>query len=152
MVEIIAQWKNAKTQLTSKFGREPSLEEIAREINMAPERMNVIRRVMRAHLSGSQPVSLDLMCSLNEVIEDQSVPRPEQVLFDEQEKTRLHALLDAISEREAEVLRMRYGIDEQKPMTLEQIGARLNLTRERIRQIENEALDKLHGILTRDDR
>ena len=152
MVEIITQWKNAMTTLTSRFGREPSFEEIAGELGIAPERLKIIRRVMGVHISGTQPISLDLMSTLNEMIEDETVPRPEQVLFDEQEKTRLHELLDAINERESDVLRMRYGIDHDSPMTLEQIGEHMGLTRERVRQIESEALDKLHAILTRDER
>ena len=152
MVEMITQWKNARTALIAKLGRDPSFEDIAKELGMVPERLKIIRRVMRVHMSGSQPISLDLMSALNEMIEDESVPRPEQVLFDEQEKARLHELLEAITEREGEVLRMRYGIATDSPMTLEQIGAQLNLTRERVRQIECEALDKLHSILTRDER
>ena len=151
MVDMLTQWKIARTQLTAALGREPTIEEIALHLNMAPERISVVRRVVRAHLSGTQPISLDLMYSLNEVIEDHSVPRPEDVVFDRQEKIRLRDLLDAITDRESEVLRMRYGIEGVEPMTLEQIGERVGLTRERIRQIENEALNKLHAILTSDD-
>ena len=151
MIDMIAQWKNAQTQLSASLGREPTIEEIAQHIDMAPERINVIRRVMRDHLSSSQPISLDLMYSLKDVIEDHSIPRPEEIIFDRQEKLRLHELLDAITEREADVLRMRYGIEGIEPMTLKQVGAQIRLTRERVRQIEHEALDKLHEILTGGD-
>jgi len=148
MVETIAHWKSAASSLTAKLGRAPTVEEIAREINLSPNNVNVIKRVVSATLTATQPVSLDLLCSLNEVIEDRTTPRPDQQFFDEYEKEKIHQLLDVISEREARVLKMRYGIEDNTPMTLEEIGARLGLTRERIRQIENEALKKLHDHLT----
>ncbi|MFP4055514.1 MAG: RNA polymerase sigma factor RpoD/SigA [Candidatus Brocadiia bacterium] len=148
MVETIAHWKNAATQLTAKLGRAPTVEEIAKEIDLSPDNMNVIKRVVSATLTASTPVSLDLLCSLNEVIEDRTTPRPDEQFFDDYEKDKIRELLDSISEREAEVLRMRYGLDDDTPMTLEEIGQRLDLTRERIRQIENEALIKLHEFLT----
>ena len=148
MVETIAHWKSAHADLTAKLGRTPTVEEIAREIHLSPNNLNVIKRVINATLTATQPVSLDLLCSLNEVIEDRTTPRPDQRFFDEQERQKIHELLDVISEREAQVLRMRYGLDDNTPMTLEEIGERLRLTRERIRQIENEALNKLHDYLT----
>ena len=148
MVETIAHWKSAAAELTAKLGRAPTVEEIAREIHLAPNNLNVIKRVISATVTATQPVSLDLLCSLNEVIEDRATPRPDQRFFDEYEKEKIRELLEVISEREAQVLRMRYGIEDNTPMTLEEIGARLGLTRERIRQIENEALHKLHDYLT----
>ena len=148
MVETIAHWKQAASILTAKLGRTPSVEEIAGEIKLSLDNMNVIKRVINAQLTATQPVSLDLLCSLNEVIEDRTTPRPDQQFFDDYEKQRIRELLDTISDREAHVLRMRYGIEDNTPMTLEEIGARLGLTRERIRQIETEALNKLHEYLT----
>ena len=148
MVETIAHWKQAASSLTAKLGRTPSVEEIAGEIKLSLDNMNVIKRVINAQLTATQPVSLDLLCSLNEVIEDRTTPRPDQQFFDDYEKERIRELLDTISDREAHVLRMRYGIEDNTPMTLEEIGARLGLTRERIRQIETEALNKLHEYLT----
>jgi len=148
MIETIAHWKNAQSTLTARLGRAPTAEEIAREIHLSSTNLNVIKRVINATVTATQPVSLDLLCSLNEVIEDRTTPRPDQHFFDEFEKAKLHELLDRITEREAQILRMRYGLDDNTPMTLEEIGARLGLTRERIRQIENEALHKLHEYLT----
>jgi RNA polymerase primary sigma factor len=148
MVETIAHWKNAASDLTAKLGRAPTVEEIAKEIDLSPQNKTVIKRVINATLTATAPVSLDLLCSLNEVIEDRTTPRPDQQFFDDYEKAKIRELLESISEREAKVLRMRYGLDDDSPMTLEQIGERLGLTRERIRQIENEALSKLHEFLT----
>jgi RNA polymerase primary sigma factor len=148
MVETIAHWKQAASALTAKLGRTPTVEEIASEIDLPPGNVNVIKRIISASITAVQPVSLDLLSSLNEVIEDRTTPRPDQQFFDDVEKQRIHELLGVISAREALVLRMRYGLDDDTPLTLEQIGKRLRLTRERIRQIENEALSKLHDYLT----
>ncbi len=148
MVETIAHWKQAASNLTAQLGHAPSIEEIAEEIDLSPENMTVIKRIISASVTAIQPVRLDLLCSLNEIIEDRKTPRPDEQFFDEVEKQRIHELLDAITPREAAVLRLRYGLDDDTPLTLEQIGERLGLTRERIRQIENEALNKLHDYLT----
>lgn len=147
MVETIAHWKSADAALTAKFGRPPTAEEIARYIRIPSSNARVIRRIINATLTSTQPISLDVLSSLNEVIEDRVTPRPDQRFFDEDEKRRIRELLDLISEREAQVLRMRYGLEDNTPMTLEEIGERLGLTRERIRQIENDALRKLHQYL-----
>ncbi|MBM4042613.1 MAG: sigma-70 family RNA polymerase sigma factor [Planctomycetes bacterium] len=147
MVETIAHWKSADAALTAKLGRPPTVEEIAKQLRIPTSNLRVIRRIINATLTSSQPVSLDVLSSLNDVIEDRNTPRPDQRFFDEDERAKIRELLDLISEREAQVLRMRYGIEDDTPMTLEEIGERLGLTRERIRQIENEALRKLHQYL-----
>jgi RNA polymerase primary sigma factor len=150
MVETIAAWKNAESQLTAKLGHQPTIDEIADAIDLPTDNKTVIKRVINATRTASQPVSLDMLCALNEVIEDRTTPRPDQQFFDDYERQKLRELLDLISEREATVLRLRYGLDDNTPMTLEQIGERLDLTRERIRQIENEALNKLYECLCED--
>ena len=148
MVETIAHWKQAASSLTAQLGRAPTVEEIAKEIDLSPDNATVIKRILSATITATQPVSLDMLCSLNDVIEDRATPRPDEQFFDEVERQHLHELLDCITPREAEVLRLRYGLDDDSRLTLEQIGDRLGLTRERIRQIENEALNKLHDYLT----
>ena len=85
---------------------------------------------------------------LSELLQDDHTPMPDEALFDEQEKTAIHRLLDSIDEREATVLRMRYGLGGAEPKTLKEIGEILGLTRERVRQIENEALKKLNTEMT----
>jgi RNA polymerase primary sigma factor len=152
MVETIAHWKSADAALTAKLGRPPTAEEVAHAIKLPTSNVRVLKRILSATLTATQPVSLDVLSSLNEVIEDRTTPRPDQKFFDEDERAKIRELLDLISEREAQVLRMRYGIEDRTPMTLEDIGARLGLTRERIRQIENEALRKLHQYLSGERR
>ncbi len=144
MVETIAHWKSADAALAAKLGRPPTVEEIAKELRIPTSNLRVVKRIINATLTSNQPVSLDVLSSLNDVIEDRNTPRPDQRFFDEDERARIRKLLNSIDEREAQVLRMRYGIEDDTPMTLEEIGERLGLTRERIRQIENDALRKLH--------
>jgi len=92
-------------------------------------------------------MSLDLMSSLNELIEDDRAEGPEVPMFSEAERERLRRLLDSIAPREARILTLRYGLDDDRPMTLAQIGRKVKLTRERVRQIERDALRRLRTIL-----
>ena len=144
MVELIAKLKSSEAELAATLGRQPTIDEIARETDNETWRL---RKAINAFRSTNQPLSLDLLCSLNETIKDDHVGRPEDALHNAQEREELARILDSIGAREAEVLRMRYGIGYDKPLTLEEVGARLNITRERVRQIENESLEKLHIIL-----
>ena len=147
MVETIAHWRNAAADLTARLGRTPTIEEIATEIDLSPNDTTLIRRVINATLTATSPVSIDSSGPLSDALTDHSAPSPDQEFLDSDEKARIRELLESISEREARVLRMRYGLDDHSPMTLGEIGARLGLTRERIRQIEAHALAKLHAVL-----
>ncbi len=151
MVEIISQWKNATQTLANDLGRQPSVAEVAKAVDIPAEKVNVIKRVVRAAMNANQPVSLDVAYQGNDVIEDQSMQQPEDSFFDQYDKDRLQSHLETLTEREANILRMRYGLNSGEPMTLEQIGNTMSLTRERIRQIEEEALKKLHEVMTKDD-
>ena len=151
MVEIISQWKNATTELTSQLGRQPTVSEVAKSVNIPAQKVNVIKRVVRAAMNANQPVSLDFAYAGNDIIEDQGTRQPEDEFFDQYDKDKLTQHLECLTEREADILRMRYGLTTGEPMTLEQIGNEMSLTRERIRQIEDEALRKLHAIMTTDE-
>ena len=96
----------------------------------------------------SAPISLENMWTLSEILEDKNAKEPDQILFDEAEIQLIERLLASIDARDAKILRMRYGLDSGDPMTLKEIGEKVNLSRERVRQIENEALKKLYYILT----
>jgi len=147
MVEMIAHWRNAAADLTGRLGRIPTIEEIATEIDLSPDDTTHIKRVISATLTATSPVSIEASGPLSDALTDHSTPSPDQEFLDGDEKKRIHELLASISERDAQVLRMRYGLDDHSPMTLGEIGARLGLTRERIRQIESRALAKLHAVL-----
>jgi RNA polymerase primary sigma factor len=148
MVEIISKWKNIAADLSIKLGRQPFFHEIALEMKIPPQHLGIIKTALRASSSSCQTISIENMWTLSEILEDKNAKRPEQVLFDEVEVETIERLLAAIDERDAKILRMRYGIDNGDPMTLKEIGERVNLSRERVRQIENEALKKLYYIMT----
>jgi len=148
MVEIISKWKNMAADLSIKLGRAPFFHEIAQEMKIPPQHLGIIKTALRASNSSSQTISIENMWTLSEILEDKNAKQPEQVLFDEVEVELIERLLAAIDERDARILRMRYGLDNGDPMTLKEIGEKVNLSRERVRQIENEALKKLYYIMT----
>ncbi len=148
MVEIISKWKNASAELSIKLGRPPFFHEVAEEMKIAPQHLGIIKTALRASNSSSQTISIENMWTLSEILEDKNAKRPEEILFDEVEVETIEKLLSVIDERDARILRMRYGLDSGDPMTLKEIGERVNLSRERVRQIENEALKKLYYIMT----
>ena len=147
MVELVARWKNASVDLTNRLNRPPTFEEIADELDLPPEKIHAIKRAISTVSTGSQDTSDDRGLSLVDMLKDEKTKSPPEELFDSYEKDLIEQMLDAIDHREAQVLRMRFGIGDDGPMTLKQIGQRLDLTRERIRQIENEALRKLNATM-----
>ncbi len=151
MVEMIARWKNAHVSMTSYNGREPSFDEVAEQLDISPQRMEIIRRAMRSAGATGSLSGGDAVWALTNVFEDQKTKKPEDVILSKYEKEKISKLLQVIDKREAEILRLRYGLEDRSPMTLEAIGEVMGLTRERVRQIENEALRRLHRILMEDE-
>ena len=153
MVELIAKWKQASRRLEDELGRPPSAAELAEEMKLPVKKVRIIKRAVRAMRAPSRgPVGSDgEHVSLSELVADtNSSANPEDVVLLEDEIRTIHMLLEAIDEREATVLRLRFGLDGQQPLTLKQIGAQIGLTRERVRQIENEALRKLNTQISAD--
>jgi RNA polymerase primary sigma factor len=148
MVETISKWKRTASSLNIKLGRTPTFDEIAEEANLPTENLTIIRQALRASDSQSHTISLENMWTLSEVLEDKRVKQPVEILFNELEEELIDSLLGLLEEREATILRLRYGLDNGDPMTLQEIGQRVNLSRERVRQIEGETLKKLYRILT----
>jgi len=147
MVELINKWKNASSALTATLGRKPFFNEVAKELDLDPKNLGILRTALRTTGGSNQTVSLENMWALSEILEDKNVKQPDQILFDSIEIDMIERLLSMVEDREAEILRMRYGLVDGDPMTLKEIGERVNLSRERVRQIENEALKKLYCIL-----
>jgi RNA polymerase primary sigma factor len=149
MVELIARWKEAKTQLTLDKDRQPSLSEIAQEMDIPPSTLEVIYGALLASRSVAAAPDSDSGAMLTEMLEDEEAKKPDEVLVKMLDIELIRKLLDAIDEREAKVLRMRFGLDDREPRTLKEIGQVLALSRERVRQIEQEALRKLNLTVTR---
>jgi RNA polymerase primary sigma factor len=151
MVEIVAKWKQHSARLAVELGRDPEPEEVAAGMNLPDRKFRILKKAMRALAAPAQSTSDETGNTLSDILEDPRTPRPEVQFFDQQELDLLRRMLDRITDREARVLRLRFGLDNRDPMTLKEIGEQLDLTRERVRQIEREALDKLHRFSTEQD-
>ena len=151
MVEMIARWKQTTLEFEEEHGHSPTLEEMSQALEIPHRKLKIIRRAVKAFSSPSQMSSADDSSGLQEMLEDDKTPRPEEAVFNADELQTIKTLLDKIDEREAEVLRLRFGLDQDEPLTLKEIGKQVGLTRERVRQIEKEALAKLNQILTAQD-
>jgi len=143
MVEIITKWKNANMELTCELGRQPSTEEVAKKLDLGDDQKHLIRRAMRANQTAGQSVSLESLIQGYDSLPDTRMKPPEDEVLDSSQATLIQELLTTLSEREGYILRLRFGIDREETMTLKEIGDELGLTRERVRQIEKEAMSKL---------
>lgn len=143
MVEMISRFREAREQFIETEGRAPTTEELAEKLQITSAKVKHIRSAVKAISTPTHdPDGVDGL-ALTEGVADSRTPRPEDVLLQESEATRIVALLEDLDERESKVLRLRYGLDGAAPLTLKEIGARIGLTRERVRQIECEALRKI---------
>jgi RNA polymerase primary sigma factor len=143
MVEVIAKWKNTMSELSQKLGRKPDIADIAEAMDLGNEGMEILKRAMNASDNLGRPVSLDVMWPTSEVADLKESSFPDKTVFTQMDAERIENLLKSINEREASVLRLRYGLYDGQPMTLGDIGKKLKITRERVRQIEKIALRKL---------
>ena len=147
MVALINQWRHISTEMESRFERVPSVEEMADIMQLPLRKAKIILQIVNI-LSSVRDTSasdgLDEDQMLESILEDQSADRPEDALVADEERVKVLHLLDEIDPREANILRLHYGLDGNEPLTLKQIGEKLGLTRERIRQIQREALTRLY--------
>jgi RNA polymerase primary sigma factor len=150
MSEIVSKWKAMAMELNYRLGRAPTSAEIAEELELPVANWNVVRETV---LSNSQPVhsmNEDASSVHTEMLEDPRTKTPEEEVFSNMELARLLELLESIDEREASILRMRYGLETGRSMTLKAIGEELGMTRERVRQMEQEGLRKLNSTMSRE--
>mgnify|MGYP002511926224 FL=1 len=143
MVETINKVTRISRQMTQELGREPSVEEIASEMNLTEERVREILKVAQEPVSLESPVGEEEDSHLGDFIQDDNIMAPAEAATLMLLKEQLEEAMSALTEREKEVLKMRFGLNEAQPLTLEQVGKYFNVTRERIRQIEAKALRKL---------
>ncbi len=153
MVELIAKWKRASRDLEEELGRQPHIQELAERMELPAKKVRIIHKAVRAFQRPAQTGGSGAdgeAPSLAEMLGDEKTLGPdEQVLLDDDLAT-IAILLDAIDDREAKILRLRYGLEGEEPLTLKEIGKHVGLTRERVRQIEAEALRKLNARLNSD--
>lgn len=143
MVETITKVKKVSSQLLHKNGHETSVEEIANELNMPVDRVREIIRISQDPVSLETPIGEEEDSHLGDFIPDELAPAPAEVASLSLLKEQLDEVLGTLTDREAKVLRLRFGLDDGRPRTLEEVGQRFQVTRERIRQIEAKALRKL---------
>src|SRR6266699_1578949 len=143
MVELLAKWRRATAKLQDELGRPPTQEEIARALDLPKKKLNIIKKAIRVYNSAPQTDQTESGWSLDEMLMDGNAKTPETEMVEADDLQHVLQLLDKMDKREATVLRMRFGLDDEEPKTRKEIGERLGLTRERVRQIESEALSKL---------
>jgi RNA polymerase primary sigma factor len=146
MVALINQWRHTTSELESTLGRAPRVEEMAEIMQLPLRKAKVVHRIVEILSSTGESYSIDESDDdqmLEAILEDPRGGRPEDVLIAVEEKLKAVKLLNEIDPREAEILKLHYGLGGRKPMSLKEIGKELGLTRERIRQIRRDALTKL---------
>ncbi|MFV2069674.1 MAG: RNA polymerase sigma factor RpoD/SigA [Pirellulales bacterium] len=143
MVELLSKWRRASARLSEELGRTPTPEEIARVLGLPKKKLPIIKKAIRIYNATPQTDQVEAGWTLGEMVMDERLPSPDEVLVENDSLAHVMRMLNTMDEREATVLRMRFGLENHEPRTLKEIGETLGLTRERVRQIETEALRKL---------
>ena len=143
MVETINKLIRVQRQLLQEYGREPYPEEIAKEMHMSLERVREIQKIAQEPVSLETPIGEEEDSHLGDFIQDDHIPLPTEQAAFTLLREQISEVLDTLTERERNVLRLRFGLDDGRGRTLEEVGKEFNVTRERIRQIEAKALRKL---------
>jgi RNA polymerase primary sigma factor len=143
MVELLSKWRRATARLTEELGRTPTPEEVARVLGLPKKKLPIIKKAIRIYNSTPQTDQAESGWSLGEMVMDERLKSPDDELVDSDNLVQVMSMLRTMDPREATVLKMRFGLDDNDPRTLKEIGESLGLTRERVRQIETEALGKL---------
>lgn len=146
--EDINRFERISRDLSRKLGRDPSLLEISKAGQLKFDKIHKLQRVAQRNISLEVPVGDEANSrSIADFIEDKSVSSPAQNVFDQLRTEKLKKLISALNEKEQKVICMRFGFDQDQPKTLEQTGSVLGVTRERIRQIEEKALQKIRSLM-----
>jgi RNA polymerase primary sigma factor len=146
VVEKLNKIGRIERKLLGELGREPTVDEIARELELESDEIEHIKRSAQAPISLEKPVGDEEESEFGHFLADESAPAPDEAADTTLRKETLTRILDTLSLRERRVLEMRYGLDGQHPRTLDEVGRTFNVTRERVRQIENQCLKKLQAL------
>jgi RNA polymerase primary sigma factor len=151
MVEMMAKFKQAMRELEDRLGRLPSTDELSAHLKMSPKKLKIIRKAVKAYHSPTQfsggSAGGDEEMSIGDLVADTHNPTPDEAVRSTDDLRQLAELLEQIDDRAAKILKLRYGLEGDDPMTLKEIGLQIGLTRERVRQIEHEALRKLRDAM-----
>ncbi len=143
MVELLSKWRRATARLTEELGRSPTPEEIARVLGLPKKKLPIIKKAIRIYNATPHTDQAEAGWTLGDMVMDERLQTPDDALVENDCLRHVMELLETMDEREATVLRMRFGLSDNEPRTLKEIGEKLGLTRERVRQIETEALRKM---------
>jgi RNA polymerase primary sigma factor len=146
VVEKLNKIVRSERKLRAERGREPTSAEIARECELTVAEVDAIRRTSQAPVSLEKPVGDEEESEFGHFLTDETAPRPEEAAEVTLRKETLSRVLGSLSFRERRVLELRYGLNGEHPCTLDEVGRAFNVTRERIRQIENQGLKKLRAL------
>jgi RNA polymerase primary sigma factor len=148
MVELLSKWRRANAKLSDQLGRTPTADEIARELELPSKKLKIVKKAIQLYNTTPQSSDQEGDISLGDLIPDERFLGPEDDLINNDNLVHVERMLKDMDEREAAILKLRFGLDDGEPRTLKEIGEALGLTRERVRQIESEALKRLNkGLL-----
>ncbi|MFY9341480.1 MAG: sigma-70 family RNA polymerase sigma factor [Planctomycetota bacterium] len=150
MSEIVSRWKATAMELGYRLGRQATTAEIAEQLELPENNWNLVRETVLSNSQPARSMSEDSAATFADSIEDTRTARPEEQILTAMELGRMRELLEGLDTREARVLKLRFGIGTGEPMTLKAIGKRFGLTRERVRQMEQQALGRLGEIMARE--
>ena len=143
MVELLTKWRRATAKLDNELGRAPTQEEVAKELGLPKKKLSIVKTAIDLYMSTPQTDDDDGGWQMSEMVADQRTKGPEDDLLDADNLKHVYRILETMDPREASILRMRFGLDDAEPKTLKEIGELLGLTRERVRQIESDALKRI---------
>jgi len=147
MVEILTKWTRASTELHQRLGRPPTNAEVSESLDLSANNLKVVQQTLMT-ATGSTSLGDELLYDLpGDASPGADHQQPDEIVQQADSLAMLRDILQVIDEREAQVLRMRYGLDDDNPLSLEKIAKQLGMSRERVRQMEREALRKLHVYL-----
>lgn len=150
MVELLSKWRRASARLAEELKRTPTAEDVANDLGIPKKKLRIVKKAIALYNASPQSEQDESGLTLGDIVPDNRAIAPEDELINSDNLKHVFRLLDEMDSRESTILRMRFGLDDCEPQTLKEIGQSLGLTRERVRQIEAEALKKLHRSLNGD--
>ena len=146
-----SKWRRASAKLADEMNATPTAEDIARELGIPKKKLRIVKEAITIYNATPQAEQEESGLTLGDIVPDERTRGPEEELINSDNLTHVTRLLDEMDPREATILKMRFGLDDREPQTLKEIGESLGLTRERVRQIESEALRRLYRSLSGDN-
>jgi RNA polymerase primary sigma factor len=143
MVELLARWRRATAKLQEELGRAPTQDEVAQALQLPKKKLDIIKKAIRVSNLPTQSDQPEDVGALDEILLDEHTRTPDAEMVESDDLQHVLAALDKLDESEATVLRLRFGLDGEKPKTLKEIAEHAGMTREKVRQIEAEGISKL---------